>query len=195
MNAADAMYVGLADVMVSSAEKENLLQGLVDYAWNETSSSTLAEAVNTVLSRLQKPETEVQSNIGPNMPLINDLCSANNVSEVVNAILTANMQGNKWLSRAQSTLAKGSPITMHLVFEQCKKGATMSLADCFRMEADMSCRCGESGEFQEGVRALLIDKDMTPQWKFKKVEDVPEAEIAHFFTSPWSKEAHPLAAL
>lgn len=26
MNAADAMYVGLADVMVSSAEKENLLQ-------------------------------------------------------------------------------------------------------------------------------------------------------------------------
>ncbi|APD89929.1 enoyl-CoA hydratase [Alteromonas mediterranea] len=195
MNAADAMYVGLADVMVSSAEKENLLQGLVDYAWNETSSSTLAEAVNTVLSRLQKPETEVQSNIGPNMPLINDLCSANNVSEVVNAILTADMQGDKWLSRAQSTLAKGSPITMHLVFEQCKKGATMSLADCFRMEADMSCRCGESGEFQEGVRALLIDKDMTPQWKFKKVEDVPEAEIAHFFTSPWSKEAHPLAAL
>ena len=181
--------------MVSSAEKENLLQGLVDYAWNETSSSTLAEAVNTVLSRLQKPETEVQSNIEPNMPLINELCSANNVSEVVNAILTADMQGDKWLSRAQSTLSKGSPITMHLVFEQCTKGATMSLADCFRMEADMSCRCGESGEFQEGVRALLIDKDMTPQWKFKKVEDVPEAEIAHFFTSPWSKEAHPLAAL
>ena len=30
----------------------------------------------------------------------------------------------------------------------------MTLADCFRMEADMSCRCGESGEFQEGVGAF-----------------------------------------
>jgi hypothetical protein len=84
---------------------------------------------------------------------------------------------------------------MHLVFEQCKKGANMTLADCFRMEADMSCRCGESGEFQEGVRALLIDKDMSPQWKYKTVDEVPQSAIAHFFTSPWAEEQHPLAKL
>jgi hypothetical protein len=63
------------------------------------------------------------------------------------------------------------------------------------MEADMSCRCGESGEFQEGVRALLIDKDMSPQWKYKTVDEVPQSAIAHFFTSPWAEEQHPLAKL
>lgn len=71
----------------------------------------------------------------------------------------------------------------------------MSLADCFRMEANMSCRCGESGEFQEGVRALLIDKDMSPKWKFESVEDVPQDVVEHFFTSPWPADKHPLSGL
>ena len=59
----------------------------------------------------------------------------------------------------------------------------------------MSCRCGQHGEFQEGVRALLIEKDLSPKWKYKRVEDVPEEVVASFFDSPWTNEAHPLADL
>lgn len=195
MNASDACFVGLADIMVASSEKTNLIEQLVNYTWGPTDQNSLQEAVNTILNDLAKPESEPQGNIEPNMALIDRLCEADNVSDVVNAILSSDMQNDKWLSKAQSTLAKGSPITMHLVFEQCKRGADMSLAACFRMEADMSCRCGESGEFQEGVRALLIDKDMAPKWKYKNVEDVPKSEIEHHFTSPWSKESHPLSSL
>ena len=195
MNGADACYVGLADIMVSSAEKDNLLEQLANYSWDETDLDDLSEAVTHVLSDLAGPENILQSNIEPNMALINELCKGDNVTEVVNAILSCDMQDNKWLSKAQATLAKGSPITMHLVFEQCERGGDMTLAECFRMEADMSCRCGESGEFQEGVRALLIDKDMAPKWKYKHVEDVPPGEIEHHFTSPWTKENHPLASL
>ena len=158
MNGTDARYVGLADALVASSEKSNLLNSLLEYPWNETDSESLAGSVTTIIDSLKKPDLSPSSNVEPNMPLINSLCAADSVSEVVNAILRADMKEDKWLSRAQSTLAKGSPITMHLVYEQCQKGAEMTLADCFRMEANMSCRCGESGEFQEGVRALLIDK-------------------------------------
>lgn len=195
MNGTDARYVGLADALVASSEKSNLLNSLLEYPWNETDSESLAGSVTTIIDSLKKPDLSPSSNVEPNMPLINSLCAADSVSGVVNAILRADMKEDKWLSRAQSTLAKGSPITMHLVYEQCQKGAEMTLADCFRMEANMSCRCGESGEFQEGVRALLIDKDMSPKWKYKTVEDVPEDVIEHFFSSPWSAQSHPLAAL
>ena len=36
-------------------------------------------------------------------------------------------------------------------------------------------------EFFEGVRALLIDKDLNPKWAHKSVHEVSEAEINTFF--------------
>jgi len=59
----------------------------------------------------------------------------------------------------------------------------------------MSCRCGEKGEFEEGIRALLIEKDNAPAWKFSSVSDVPEDVVNAFFQSPWDEASHPLAAL
>lgn len=44
----------------------------------------------------------------------------------------------------------------------------------------MSVRAGEVGEFQEGVRALLIDKDGTPQWQFNTLKDVPNEVVESF---------------
>lgn len=195
MNGSDARFVGLADALVASSEKETLIQKLSNYSWGEIESNRLNDSVTSILESLKAPDSAPSSNVEPNMALIDDLCAADNVTDVVNSILGADMSQDIWLSRAQSTLAKGSPITMHLVYEQCKRGADLTLADCFRMEANMSCRCGESGEFQEGVRALLIDKDMSPKWKFESVEDVPQDVVEHFFTSPWPKDQHPLAGL
>ncbi|WP_394220320.1 enoyl-CoA hydratase/isomerase family protein [Alteromonas gracilis] len=195
MNGTDACFVGLADAMVASSEKETLLKNLADYSWEGVDKDSLASSVSDIVSALNQPEVSPSANVETHMAHINDLCSSDNVSDIVHNILNADMNEDKWLTRAQSTLAKGSPITMHLVYGQCKRGANMTLAECFRMEADMSCRCGESGEFQEGVRALLIDKDMSPRWKYKTVDDVPKEVVEHFFTSPWSKESHPLASL
>jgi len=39
-------------------------------------------------------------------------------------------------------------------------------------------------EFFEGVRALLVDKDKHPQWKFRNVHEVPRDEVEFFFTRP-----------
>ena len=63
------------------------------------------------------------------------------------------------------------------------------------MELGLSCQCGEFGEFQEGVRALMIDKDHQPNWRFKSVNQVPKATIDYFFENIWSQDTHPLAHL
>jgi hypothetical protein len=63
------------------------------------------------------------------------------------------------------------------------------------MELIMSCRCGEFGEFQEGVRARLIDKDNQPNWRYKNVADIPQDIIEYFFTSLWAENEHPLLGL
>ena len=76
----------------------------------------------------------------------------------------------------------------------------MNLADDLRMERDMVYQCfhlrpGPDGETVEGIRALAIDKDYTPNWKPARIEDVKPGMADAFFVSPWSDQEHPLQHL
>jgi hypothetical protein len=73
-----------------------------------------------------------------------------------------------------------------------KNGEHLGLADVFRMELMMSRHCAAKGHFKEGVRALLIDKDRTPNWQHKHIADVSEEEVQAFFV-PFADD--PLAQL
>ena len=88
---------------------------------------------------------------------------------------------NKMLAKALSSLQNGSPITARLVIEQLSRGTLLNLAECFQMELSMAFQCSVTGEFQEGVRARLIDKDNQPNWLYKEDSDIPDHLIqAHF---------------
>jgi enoyl-CoA hydratase len=47
----------------------------------------------------------------------------------------------------------------------------------------------------EGIRALVIDKDHSPQWNPPRIDEVTNNMVDPFFVSPWTKEEHPLADL
>ncbi|KXI28046.1 enoyl-CoA hydratase/isomerase family protein [Paraglaciecola hydrolytica] len=194
INAADALYCQLADYVIPHANKAAFIQRLQQTDWQSDAQ------VNHLLLYALCRESE-DKNVLPNANLIiyqslfTELASYATVAEVERHILTMNRAEDKWFSKAQQTLKAGSNITKHLVFEQLKRGRELSLDECFRMELVMSCHCGTVGEFQEGVRALLIDKDNQPQWLYPNVEAVPADIIEGFFDSPWSVTQHPLATL
>jgi hypothetical protein len=50
-------------------------------------------------------------------------------------------------------------------------------------------------ETVEGIRALAVDKDHSPNWKPARVEDVDLSEAARFFVCPWPSDHHPLRDL
>ena len=60
----------------------------------------------------------------------------------------------------------------------------MTLPDVFKMEYKISQGFMAHGEFQEGVRALLIDKDNSPKWSHTSVADVTRDEVDFFFNRP-----------
>ena len=78
-------------------------------------------------------------------------------------------------------MGRYSPISMAVVVEQIKRGAKMTLPDVFKMEYKISQGFMDHGEFKEGVRALLIDKDNAPQWRHSSVHDVTQADVDFFF--------------
>jgi enoyl-CoA hydratase/carnithine racemase len=101
----------------------------------------------------------------------------------------------EWSVRTREALAKRSPTMLAVTLEQLKRGATMSLAECFRMELNLVHGCFEHGDFVEGIRALIVEKDNRPQWRPARLEEVGAAALDAFFASRWPSAQHPLASL
>ena len=113
-------------------------------------------------------------------------------------------RGEGWPAEVLSVLMQRSPLMLHVTLAQIRRARTMSLADDLRMERDLVHNCfytehlGRSGltsETVEGIRALVIDKDLKPQWNPSRIDQVKPEMIEPFFESPWSAEKHPLSDL
>ncbi|MGV6807015.1 MAG: enoyl-CoA hydratase/isomerase family protein [bacterium] len=193
INAADAIFVGLADRFITQENRAGVIEALVAVNWS-TDSAAHAGQVSHVLrdfeakSSDQRPPAQVE----PHFAHIQKVTDQDSLDEIVSAI-TAYEGDDKWLSGAAATLAAGCPTTIHLVNEQLTRGKHLSLAECFRMELTMSYHCAHKGNFQEGVRALLIDKDRNPKFDPATLADVTADYIDQHFQAPWSE--HPLADL
>jgi enoyl-CoA hydratase/carnithine racemase len=101
----------------------------------------------------------------------------------------------EWAQTTLEALNKRSPLMLCVTLEQLRRGKRLSLAACFRMELNMIYRCFEAGDFLEGVRALLVDKDNAPRWRHARVEEVQASELEAFFAPRWDPSSHPLRAL
>lgn len=195
INAADAKFIGLADHFVLHERKAALIDKLKSINWGDTIALNHQKLSDALRSEEDQCRTQMPlSQIRPHQSEIEALAGLTELETVIAAINA--MQGeDKWLQKAKESLAYGSPITAHIVFELLKLGQSKILADSFRLELGLSVQCGKLGEFTEGVRALLMDKDLQPKWQYKTVADVPAAVIAELFRSPWQPEQHPLRHL
>jgi Enoyl-CoA hydratase/isomerase len=101
----------------------------------------------------------------------------------------------EWAAETLTTFGKRSPLMMSVTLEQLHRGRRMSLADCFRMELNMIHASFEQGDFMEGVRALLVDKDRRPRWTPPHLSDVTQNDVDEFFLPRWTPSKHPLRAL
>ena len=64
-------------------------------------------------------------------------------------------------------MRSGCPTSIGIVHEQLRRVAPMSLAETFRMELNVANHCARNPDFTEGVRALIIDKDNKPAWRYR----------------------------
>jgi enoyl-CoA hydratase/carnithine racemase len=101
----------------------------------------------------------------------------------------------QWLEATLDALSAHSPTMLQVTREALDRGRRMTLAECFRMELCIGQRAIVDGDFREGVRALLIDKDNRPRWTPATLAEVRPERVKHFLTCPWRMDAHPLADL
>ncbi|WP_371377517.1 enoyl-CoA hydratase/isomerase family protein [Thalassotalea aquiviva] len=195
MNAADAIYTNLADNFITNDKKSEFIMKLIMINWCESLALNHQRVSHLLHDLEEKCMVHIPgSNVKKHQTLISELTSADTLGEIVEAIKSKEID-DQWFNKAQKSLSHGSPVSAQLTYRQLQEGKDMTLADCFRLELGISTKCSEFGEFKEGVRALLIEKDNKPSWKYPSVEAVAEQDIEWFFSPQWADVEHPLATL
>jgi enoyl-CoA hydratase/carnithine racemase len=191
IRAADALYTGLADLFLPHTALDRLEAALATLHWRDYHDADIRRTV----SALAAPSPAAAT-----LPALRAAIDAHfSISDVraVFGSLRAESQPAyaQWASQTVATMATRSPLMMAVTARELERGRTMDLADCFRMELGMVMHAFEQGDFREGVRALLVDKDNAPRWNPPRLEDVREDMIAAFFRPMFSRSAHPLSDL
>lgn len=145
--------------------------------------STLETAVDVdaalVAFKTDAGDSELMARAG----LIEAIFSADSVSGVMDRL---DASEDAWAHKTAAAIREKSPTSVHIAFEQNRRGAKLDFNACMRLEYRIVCHILEQEDFFEGVRALLIDKDQAPRWKPDQLDQVDSAALAAYFEEPAS---------
>ncbi|HMD74853.1 MAG TPA: enoyl-CoA hydratase/isomerase family protein [Steroidobacteraceae bacterium] len=211
IRAADALYATLADYYLTPAQSAGLEAALASLVWSDDVLATLRAAIRELAgtanaplapARPATPGVAAPGTHTPGAPLaalraaIDLHFSRRRVAEILDSLQReTRIEYAEWAAQTLQTLRSRSPTMLCVSLRQLQRGRTLSLADCFRMELGMVRQCFVQGDFIEGIRALIIDKDGAPHWQPDRIEAVSAADVEAFFEEHWAGAAHPLANL
>lgn len=164
---ADCLFAGLADRFVPSQDFDALLAAL------------LGEGSTDPIERLCK--TPPGSALADLQPAIDAVFAGTSVAVAVNR-LSASAQS--WAVQAKAAIERGAPLALILALltvRAARRHANLRLA--LRDEYRVAARATTTGEFLEGVRAQIVDKDRNPRWCYPHLATVP-AELVEGMLEP-----------
>lgn len=162
MGPGDAIFAGFADLFVPQ-----------EY-WLD--ATTRLEESGDVAVLTEMAETPPPGPIAAARGEI-DALFAGPVREIPTALETA---GTEFAAAALKALRKGSPLSVACSVENIRavRAAGAGIRDALTREYRFTWRAAEQGDFLEGIRAKVIDKDNTPAWQHGSVAEVPAETVA-----------------
>jgi enoyl-CoA hydratase/carnithine racemase len=175
VNAADAIYTGLADVCIASEKLDELRRRLDSHAWSADPASDLRGLVAALAVYL--PPGPVQSM----RPVIDDYFGLADMLTIRSTLSTVtNPQWESWAKETAALLDSRSPLAMSVALELMRWGRHRNLEECLAMESSMQRQWFDNGDIIEGIRALLVDKDHYPKWRPASLQAVSTREVQAF---------------
>ena len=162
MNAADAIYAGFADHYIPEAAWPDLIE-LLEASGDPSHITTHAQP--TPEAPLAQMQPEIDRHFG---------------GETLTAIKNSLAHDNSEFSqKIRKPLNRNSLLSMATVIEMIHRlrGPSLTIRKALEMEYRYTFRAMEHGDFLEGIRAQIIDKDRNPQWQYKD-KDVPTVAVS-----------------
>lgn len=172
LNAAEAIYVELADHFISSNHLSELVTVLAQTKFN----GDHFEAVTAILQEISvKPETP---QLAIHRQDIDECFCLDTVEEIIEILEEKN---HVWHHDTIKMLQKKSPTSLKVSLRELREGVALDFEACMRMEYRLCQHFVLGHDFYEGVRAVLVDKDHSPKWHPDQLADVSDEKVESFF--------------
>jgi enoyl-CoA hydratase len=175
IRAADLIALGLAEAMVPSGRLDALETALPEMRTRgDVDALVGAHAADPGAPELAAHRATI------------DRCFAEPTVERILAALEA--EGTEWARATAATLRTKSPTSLKVALQQLRLGRALpDFEAAMRLEFRLVQHFMAGGDFFEGVRAVVIDKDQRPRWSPARLEEVSEAAVAAYF-APLERE-------
>lgn len=169
LGAADAITVGLADAFLPRASWPDVVDALTTCASSEAVMPTLARFTT------KAPESPLASQ----RRWIDQAYAGDSVESILTRLHSLN---EPEAQRAAKAIGGNSPLALKVTLEALRRGRKLpGLNECLEMEFAMGVPLAFAGDFREGIRAAIVDKDRKPRWQPPSLADVTADHVSAMF--------------
>lgn len=177
VGSADSLYAGLADYCVPHEHFSTLEKRLDEQDWASPAQETLTRLASAMGST-ELPDAPFKALF----PAIETHFAHDSVAAICQSLAQEDRpEYRDWAAETLKVIDSRSPLSVSVTLEMLRRGRTLSLAECFRMELHLDRQWFDQGDIIEGVRALIVDKDKNPRWNPPTLDEVTPQRVAAFF--------------
>jgi len=177
IQAADALYCGLADWYLPSERIAALDAGLDGLSFSDQPLKDLQNLLATLGSQVldDAPLEKLRA-------VIDHFFALPDPAAIVEQLRAVSIgDSHAWALATADQLESRSPLAMAVTLEMLRRGRHLALEDCFAMELHLDRQWFRHGDIIEGVRALIIDKDKQPRWNPPTLAGLQRQRVDQFF--------------
>ena len=171
LRAADMLYMGIGSAFMKAEKITDFKAALIEGGIKS------AEDIDRIIARFaEAPKDAVLDEF---RDIIDAAFGEDTVEDIIDHLGAVDHD----FARAALTDIQGkSKMSLKLIFEQLRRGASLELNDCLKMEYNIvSHLTSVQSDFYRGVQAVLIDKTNDPKWQPERLEDVSSVSVAGHF--------------
>ncbi|HDR7795735.1 TPA: enoyl-CoA hydratase/isomerase family protein [Bacillus luti] len=174
LKAADVLFIHAADYFMTSDSLPAFLTELEHVNWHAEDVHTRLKAVIQTFTSTPTLESELAASLEE----INSHFSSQTIEEIIQSL---EKRDSEFALQTKQLLLSKSPISLKVTLKQLLDGEGKSVEECFATDLVLAKNFMRHEDFFEGVRSVVVDKDQTPNYKYKQLSDVSEEDVNRFF--------------
>ena len=162
MDAGDAIHAGFADTYVDAEKWDRLKARLSESGQTDGIAAVADPAPPSQLAKMQDT--------------IDGIFNGATLADIDKRL---NDSTGPASDKARKALSTNAPLAMAVALEIIRAVREQpDIRTALDHEFRYTYRCAEQGDFIEGIRAAIIDRDRNPRWRHQSWQEVPASEIA-----------------
>ncbi len=177
ISAADAIYCGLVNNCVASDKFEAVIDGICNLDLSNDPELNIDQLMSTL--KIDLPIGDLEQH----MHTVKTCFSLDSVEKILSAL---QQSSDPWAQQQAQIIQTRSPTSLKVTHQEITLAANMDIAECMRLEFNLTSEILQGHDIYEGIRAAVIDKTRDPKWLPASLNEVSEASIQEMFRIKWT---------